>query len=214
MEFVFVVPRGDLFPDSYPHGLVPFGEDCSLESFQQAVVEHGFFVERARAEVEPERTGPKLGRKDVAQMQPREMQGFETLELSGVTDAGLEPVRETLAAETCSVVSLSVAYCLEITDAGIIAPRPHRLPAFEDLYRLMDLALGVASGGKKQAVLNDDSHPVTALLLSRFRNGRVSAVPEASRAAIKGLVAFDVWDRTYRPPEVFDDWKSTGENHE
>ena len=61
MEFVFVVPRGDLFPDSYPHGLVPFGEDCSLESFQQAVVEHGFFVERARAEVEPERTGPKLG---------------------------------------------------------------------------------------------------------------------------------------------------------
>ena len=53
MEFVFVVPRGDLFPDSYPHGLVPFGEDCSLESFQQAVVEHGFFVERARAEVEP-----------------------------------------------------------------------------------------------------------------------------------------------------------------
>ena len=54
---------------------------------------------KPKTEVEPERTGPKLGRKDVAQMQPREMQGFETLELSGVTDAGLEPVRETLAAE-------------------------------------------------------------------------------------------------------------------
>jgi len=53
MEFVFVVPRGDLFPDCYPHGLMPFGEECSLKSFERAVVEHGFFVERARAEVEP-----------------------------------------------------------------------------------------------------------------------------------------------------------------
>ena len=53
MEFVFVVPRGDLFPDCYPHGLVPFGEECSLESFERAVVEYGFFVERPRAEVEP-----------------------------------------------------------------------------------------------------------------------------------------------------------------
>lgn len=97
---------------------------------------------------------------------------------------------------------------------GIIAPRPHRLPAFEDLYRLMDLALGAASAGKKQAVLNDDSHPVTALLLSRFQNGRSGATPDAGREAMKGLIAFDVWDRTYRPPEVFDDWRSTGENHE
>jgi hypothetical protein len=31
------------------------------------------------------------------------------------------------------------------------------------------------------------------------------------REAIKGLSAFDAWDRTYRPPEVFDDWKSTKE---
>ena len=86
------------------------------QSFRAA---KSFAGRKPKAEVEPERTGPKLGRKDVAQMQPREMQGFETLELSGVTDAGLEPVRETLAAESCSVVSLSVAYCLEITDAGI-----------------------------------------------------------------------------------------------
>ena len=86
------------------------------QSFRAA---KSFAGRKPKAEVEPERTGPKLGRKDVAQMQPREMQGFETLELSGVTDAGLEPVRETLAAEQCSVVSLSVAYCLEITDAGI-----------------------------------------------------------------------------------------------
>jgi len=53
MEFVFVVPRGDLFPDCYPHGLVPFGEGLSFESFEQTVTEHGFFVERTRAELEP-----------------------------------------------------------------------------------------------------------------------------------------------------------------
>lgn len=53
MEFVFVVPRGDLFPDCYPYGLVPFGGECSLDTFERAVAEHGFFVERPRAEVEP-----------------------------------------------------------------------------------------------------------------------------------------------------------------
>ena len=53
MEFVFVVPRDDIFPDCYPHGLVPFGEELSFQSFEQTVTEHGFFVERTRAEQEP-----------------------------------------------------------------------------------------------------------------------------------------------------------------
>jgi predicted NUDIX family phosphoesterase len=53
MEFVFVVPRDDIFPDCYPHGLVPFGEELSFKSFEQTVTEHGFFVERPRAEQEP-----------------------------------------------------------------------------------------------------------------------------------------------------------------
>ena len=39
-----------------------------------------------------------------------------------------QPVRETLAAESCSVVSLSVAYCLEITDAGIRSSRAASRP--------------------------------------------------------------------------------------
>lgn len=60
MEFVFVVPRRELFPERYPQGFVPFGEALSaehalsLERWEAAIDRHGFFVERARAEREPE----------------------------------------------------------------------------------------------------------------------------------------------------------------
>ncbi len=67
MEFVFVVPRKSLFPAFFPHGLLPFAETSgsvstpisdgasfSLREFETAVAEHGFFVERARAETSPQ----------------------------------------------------------------------------------------------------------------------------------------------------------------
>ncbi len=54
MEFVFVVPRRELFPDHYPHGFVPFGEGFAAERLRTVVERHGFFVERVRAEVTPE----------------------------------------------------------------------------------------------------------------------------------------------------------------
>lgn len=53
MEFVFVVPRTELFPNSYPLGLTLFGEDFEEEAFVACVEEHGFFVERAYAERTP-----------------------------------------------------------------------------------------------------------------------------------------------------------------
>jgi len=61
MEFVYVVPREALFPAFFPHGLLPFGDGSasdatsfSLREFETAVAEHGFFVERARAETSPQ----------------------------------------------------------------------------------------------------------------------------------------------------------------
>jgi len=54
MEFVFVVPRARVFPDHYPQGFVPFGPEFARETFEAAVLEHGFFVERERAEITPE----------------------------------------------------------------------------------------------------------------------------------------------------------------
>ena len=65
MEFVFVVPRSELFRDCYPQGLVPFGHATgdaaagdadrahSWPAFEAAMRDHGFFVERARAEETP-----------------------------------------------------------------------------------------------------------------------------------------------------------------
>jgi len=54
MEFVFVVPRRDLFPDCYPQGFHPFGADgVTLASLEDAV-SRGFFVERDHAERNPE----------------------------------------------------------------------------------------------------------------------------------------------------------------
>jgi predicted NUDIX family phosphoesterase len=68
MEFVFVVPRNALFPDFYPHGFVPFagtstasapesaqaGPTFPLAMFETTITRSGFFVERARAERNPE----------------------------------------------------------------------------------------------------------------------------------------------------------------
>lgn len=53
MEFVFVVRRSELFPEFYPHGLVPFGDALSRASFDHVVETRGFFVERAHAEHDP-----------------------------------------------------------------------------------------------------------------------------------------------------------------
>lgn len=62
MEFVYVVPRDELFPDCYPQGLVRFGAEAGADlepSFPEAefsarIRRHGFFVERAYAERSPQ----------------------------------------------------------------------------------------------------------------------------------------------------------------
>lgn len=54
MEFVLVVPRRDLFGSHYPQGFVPFGDGLRVEDFERRVREHGFYVERDRAEHDPE----------------------------------------------------------------------------------------------------------------------------------------------------------------
>ncbi len=53
MEFVFVVPRERVFPECFPQGFTPFGEAFRREAFEEAVLAHGFFVERDHAERTP-----------------------------------------------------------------------------------------------------------------------------------------------------------------
>jgi len=53
MEFVYVVPRERLFPECYPHGLVPFATEGERVAFESLLREEGFFCERAYAERNP-----------------------------------------------------------------------------------------------------------------------------------------------------------------
>lgn len=54
MEFVFVVPRAELFRDCYPQGFLPFDSDRGPAAFLASIERAGFFVERAHAEKNPE----------------------------------------------------------------------------------------------------------------------------------------------------------------
>lgn len=54
MEFVFVVPRRQLFGEAYPQGFKPFGEDFDRGAFEAAAGQHGYFVERDHAESNPD----------------------------------------------------------------------------------------------------------------------------------------------------------------
>ncbi len=67
MEFVFVVPRETLFPECYPHGFVPFAPETDERNtpggrdgdswqarIEASIAEHGFYVERDRAERSPQ----------------------------------------------------------------------------------------------------------------------------------------------------------------
>jgi len=51
MEFVYVVKRYDLFERSFPHGFVPLADrEAEIRRYLDRIREHGFFVERRRAE--------------------------------------------------------------------------------------------------------------------------------------------------------------------
>jgi len=54
MEFVYVVPRGKLFPEFTPHGLMPFGSSEEHRRFEDLVRDEGFFCERDYAERTPD----------------------------------------------------------------------------------------------------------------------------------------------------------------
>ena len=53
MEFVYVVPRTELFPSCYPHGLMPFGRELPEAEILSRIARAGFFVERDHAERTP-----------------------------------------------------------------------------------------------------------------------------------------------------------------
>jgi predicted NUDIX family phosphoesterase len=53
MEFVYVVPRGKIFPEFYPQGLVRFDAELTRDAVMDSIHQNGFFVEREYAERTP-----------------------------------------------------------------------------------------------------------------------------------------------------------------
>ena len=56
MEFVYVVPRSDLFDLAFPHGFVPATREPDSpfdpDQFLEAIRDRGYFIERRRAEID------------------------------------------------------------------------------------------------------------------------------------------------------------------
>lgn len=53
MEFVFVAPREALFPTCFPQGFHPFRTSAEAAEMLERLRQHGFFVQRERAERTP-----------------------------------------------------------------------------------------------------------------------------------------------------------------
>lgn len=151
MEFVFVVPRAELFPDCYPQGLAPFGsvgEGFSRERFEEAVREHGFFVERAYAEKSPH----------LKQIIPYTLvtRGPELLLMKRLARSGEARLRDKL--------SIGVGGHINPEDLGD-DPNAVRDPIAAGSRREIEEELRIEGETRLQAVglLNDDSNPVGAV---------------------------------------------------
>jgi len=151
MEFVFVVPRTELFPSFYPHGLVPFGRELARDELEARIAEHGFFVERAYAERTP----------TLKQVIPYTVvtRGDELLLLRRLGAGGEARLRNKL--------SIGVGGHVNPEDAEASAPdggeRP--TPVAAGARRELDEELVISTRSRLRAVgiLNDDSNPVGAV---------------------------------------------------
>lgn len=197
MEFVFVVPRAELFRDFYPQGLTLFGGDHPRSGFDEVVARHGFFVERAVAE----RT-PTWKQVIPYSLIVREQQVF----LLKRTKAGGE-------ARLHDKLSIGVGGHIEpqdvddARDAGALAGRN---PVARGARREIDEELDIAGERSVRTLgtINDDSNPVGAVHIGLVQivyvhgavtvreqgilHGRFASVPELARLLREGA-NFETW---------------------
>jgi predicted NUDIX family phosphoesterase len=150
MEFVFVVPRVELFGDCYPQGLVPF-TDPTAKDFDDRVRRSGFFVERDHAEHNP----------DLKQVIPYSIvvRGGEILVLRRLAQGGEKRLHDKLSIGVGGHINPVDAD--QPTERGGSTTDPvasgTRRELKEELYIEGDVTI------TRVGILNDDSNPVGAV---------------------------------------------------
>lgn len=195
MEFVYVVPRRDLFPECTPHGFLPFGRGRACEDeLVGRIRRHGFFVERERAERNP----------SWKQVIPYcvVVRDEEVLLLKRLAAGGEERLYDKL--------SIGVGGHVNPVDAEGAGTGPDRDPIPNALARELreELALEGAYEACAAGLLNDDTNAVGAVHVGlvqivtvrgdvRIREKEVlegELVPPARlRALLDGGANFETW---------------------
>jgi len=200
MEFVLVVPRRDLFPQRAPQGFQAFADPAEARAFEQTVREHGFFVERARAERDPE-LKQVIPYTIVTRAGAGEGAGGrcpQVLLLRRLPRGGEVRLHDKL--------SIGVGGHLEPVDAS--AGREGLLDAGTRRELSEELVLGGALEWRRAGLLNDDSNPVGSVHVGlvqvarargavAIREAEVLSGEFASPSRLSGLLAeganFETW---------------------
>ena len=208
MEFVLVVPRRDLFGERAPQGFLPFASAAQLQDFERAVREQGFFVERERAERDPElkqiipytivtraASAPRVSE--------RGAEDLEVLLLKRLARGGEKRLHDKL--------SIGVGGHIDAADAEALAGAVGRDAVLETGTRRElheELALEHDLTWRRVGLINDDSNPVGAVHLGLVQvaraRGAVSireadvlsgdfAAPAALRELLDGGANFETW---------------------
>jgi predicted NUDIX family phosphoesterase len=175
MEFVLVVPCRDLFPTAAPQGFVPFAGEQAWAEFECTVREQGYFVERERAERDPElkQIIPyTIVTRSAAQGAVSASEDIEVLLMKRLARGGEQRLHDKL--------SIGVGGHVEPIDAeggrDAVLERGTRRELGEELAFEGELTW------RRAGLLNDDSNPVGSVHLGLVQIARANgavAVREA-----------------------------------
>jgi len=154
MEFVYVIPRGKLFPEFYPQGFVPFGTERDVREFEDRVLAEGFFVERDYAERTPE----------LKQVIPYcvVVSDGHVLLLRRLRRGGEARLHDKLSIGVGGHVNPEDARRSEEEETGAAA-RPNPIPAALARELEEELVIQGAYGTRCVGIINDDSNSVGAV---------------------------------------------------
>lgn len=202
MEFVFVVPRAELFRDCYPQGLVRFGPSFTLAEFEDVIGRAGYFVEREHAERDP----------DLKQVIPYSIvvRDGEVLLLERLARGGERRLHGKLSIGVGGHVNPE-----DLPEDAAVGPRAERArpsPIPGCTRREVDEELDIRGPWRARPVgiLNDDSNPVGAVHVGLVQviaaqgdvdvrerdalDGRF-VTPDALRAMLDSGANLETWSR-------------------